>query len=175
MSVKWSLGLIPVDYSQWNSIKIEMVMVTVSFALKIVSFSTRYTFLPLPFLPLEHFVVERHKLLYRWLLTPQSEQTTTHAARPTFANHRPANTTTTPNKDLTMDDAAKYEEVTNYFKERMAQSKKIAAARGKEARIAAHAAKAASGATSWRQLKGLSLMAHEASHVGNRPFMFGFA
>ena len=74
-----------------------------------------------------------------------------------------------------MDDAAKYEEVTNYFKERMAQSKKIAAARGKEARIAAHAAKVASGATSWRQLKGISLMAHEASHVGNRPFTFGFA
>ena len=73
-----------------------------------------------------------------------------------------------------MDDAAKYEEVTNYFKERMAQSKKVAAARGKEARLAAHTAKMASGVKTWRQMKGLSLMAHEATHVGNRPFMFGF-
>eukprot|EP00551_Chaetoceros_affinis_P008249 CAMPEP_0203667922 /NCGR_PEP_ID=MMETSP0090-20130426/4652_1 /ASSEMBLY_ACC=CAM_ASM_001088 /TAXON_ID=426623 /ORGANISM="Chaetoceros affinis, Strain CCMP159" /LENGTH=112 /DNA_ID=CAMNT_0050532213 /DNA_START=36 /DNA_END=374 /DNA_ORIENTATION=+ len=72
-------------------------------------------------------------------------------------------------------DAAKYEEVTNYFKERMAQSKKIAATRGKEARIQAHAAKMASGTKTWRQMKGLPLMAHEMGHIGNRPFMIGFA
>lgn len=73
-----------------------------------------------------------------------------------------------------MSDAAKYEEVTNYFKERMAESKKIAATRGREARIQANATKMASGVKTWRQMKGLPLMAHEASHVGNRPFMFGF-
>ena len=73
-----------------------------------------------------------------------------------------------------MSNAAKYEEVTNYFKERMAESKKIAATRGKEARIQAHAAKVASGVKTWRQMSGLTLMAHEATHVGNRPFMFGF-
>lgn len=70
---------------------------------------------------------------------------------------------------------AKYEEVTNYFKERMAQSRAVAAARGKEARIAAAQAKAASGNKTWRQLTGARLMAHEMSHVGNRPFMVGFA
>jgi hypothetical protein len=70
---------------------------------------------------------------------------------------------------------AKYEEVTNYFKERMAQSRAVAAARGKEARIAAAQAKAASGNKTWRQLSGARLMAHEISHVGNRPFMVGFA
>lgn len=70
---------------------------------------------------------------------------------------------------------AKYEEVTNYFKERMSQSKAVAAARGKEARIAAAQAKAASGVKTWRQMTGIKLMAHEISHVGNRPFMIGFA
>jgi hypothetical protein len=74
-----------------------------------------------------------------------------------------------------MADNAKYEEVTNYFKDRMAESKKIAAGRGKDARIAAAAAKKASGVQSWRQMTGFRLMAHEISHVGNRPFMFGFA
>ena len=70
---------------------------------------------------------------------------------------------------------AKYEEVTNYFKERMAQSRAVAASRGKEARIAAAQAKAASGNKTWRQLSGARLMAHEISHVGNRHFMVGFA
>ena len=74
-----------------------------------------------------------------------------------------------------MADHAKYEEVTNYFKERMAESKKIAAGRGKDARIAAAAAKKASGVQTWRQMSGVRLMAHEISHVGNRPFMIGFA
>jgi RsiW-degrading membrane proteinase PrsW (M82 family) len=73
------------------------------------------------------------------------------------------------------DNAAKYVEVTNYFKERMAESKKIQAGRGKEARIAAAAQKAASGHSTWRQMTGVRLMAHEISHVGNRPFMIGFA
>jgi hypothetical protein len=71
-------------------------------------------------------------------------------------------------------DAAKFEEVTNYFKERMAESKKIRATRGKDARIQAHAAKMASGVKTWRQMRGVSLMAHEVTHVGNRPFMVGF-
>jgi hypothetical protein len=74
-----------------------------------------------------------------------------------------------------MADSAKYEEVTNYFKERMEVSKKIAAARGKDARIAAHQAKLASGKQTWRQMTGVKLMAHEISHVGNKPFMVGFA
>ncbi len=69
---------------------------------------------------------------------------------------------------------AKYEEVSNYFKERMAESKRIAATRGKEARVQAHATKMASEAKTWRQMKGVQLMAHEITHVGNRPFMFGF-
>ncbi len=73
------------------------------------------------------------------------------------------------------DSAAKYEEINNYFKERMAQTKKIRATRGKDARIAAAAQKAASGATTWRQMTGVRLMAHEISHVGNKPFMIGFA
>ncbi len=73
------------------------------------------------------------------------------------------------------DSAAKYEEITNYFKDRVAHSQKIRATRGKEARIAAAAQKAASGKTTWRQMTGVRLMAHEISHVGNKPFMIGFA
>ena len=72
-------------------------------------------------------------------------------------------------------DAAKVEEITKFFEERLATSKKIAASRGKEARIAAHQAKMASGKQTWRQMSGIKLMAHEVSHVGNRPFMVGFA
>jgi len=52
---------------------------------------------------------------------------------------------------------------------------KIAAGRGKEARIAAAEAKKASGVQTWRQMTGVRLMAHEISHVGNKPFMIGFA
>ena len=74
-----------------------------------------------------------------------------------------------------MADNAKYVEVTNYFKERMAESKKVSSARGKEARMAAHSAKLASGVQTWRQMTGVRLMAHEISHVGNKPFMVGFA
>ena len=40
---------------------------------------------------------------------------------------------------------------------------------------AAAAQKAASGTTTWRQMSGVRLMAHEISHVGNKPFMIGFA
>jgi hypothetical protein len=70
--------------------------------------------------------------------------------------------------------ASKYEEVNNYFIARMEESRKIWATRGKEARIKAHAERLASGAKTWRQLSGLPLMVHEISHVGNRPFMWGF-
>ena len=69
---------------------------------------------------------------------------------------------------------AKYEEVNNYFKQRMAESKKIWATRGKDARIKAHADKMASGVKTWRQMSGVPLMIHEIKHVGNRPFMWGF-
>jgi hypothetical protein len=72
------------------------------------------------------------------------------------------------------DSQAKYAEINNYFKERMAESKSIRAARGKDARIAAQAAKAASGVKTWRQMKGLPLLVHEMKHVGNRPFTVGF-
>ena len=68
----------------------------------------------------------------------------------------------------------KYEEVNNYLKERLAESRKVRAARGKEAQMAAQAAKAASGAKSWRQMSGLPLLVHEMGHVGNRPFTIGF-
>ena len=64
-------------------------------------------------------------------------------------------------------------EINTYFQNRMAESKKIWATRGKGARIAAAAARAANPPT-WRQMSGLSLMMHEISHVGNRPFMVGF-
>ena len=59
---------------------------------------------------------------------------------------------------------AKYEEVTNYFKERMAESKKINATRGREARLAAQAARLAKSGPTWRQLSGMQLMAHEMGH-----------
>lgn len=55
-----------------------------------------------------------------------------------------------------------------------AESKKIWATRGKDARVAAAAARLAQPA-SWRQLSGIPLMIHEVKHVGNRPFMVGFA
>ena len=74
-----------------------------------------------------------------------------------------------------MDNQAKYQEINNYFKERMAESKKNRAGRGKDARIAAHAAKAASGVKTWRQMSGLPLLVHEMKHAGNRPFTIGFA
>ncbi|EJK70728.1 hypothetical protein THAOC_07890 [Thalassiosira oceanica] len=62
-------------------------------------------------------------------------------------------------------------EINTYFQNRMAESKKIWAARGPEARVAAAAKPRPQ---TWRQMSGLSLMAHEASHIGNRPFMVGF-
>ena len=74
-----------------------------------------------------------------------------------------------------MSDSAKYEEVNNYFKERMAESKKIAATRGREARLAAEASRVASNPPTWRSLKGAQLMAHELTHIGNRPFAAGLA
>mmetsp|Transcript_17915 Transcript_17915/g.25323 ORF Transcript_17915/g.25323 Transcript_17915/m.25323 type:complete len:106 (-) Transcript_17915:315-632(-) len=73
-----------------------------------------------------------------------------------------------------MADSGKYEEVNNYFKQRMAESKKIWETRGKDARIKAHAEKAASGVKTWRQMSGVPLMIHEIKHVGNKPFMWGF-
>ena len=65
-------------------------------------------------------------------------------------------------------------EIDTFFKDRMAEKKKIWATRGKDARIAA-AAQKATAAPTWRQMSGLRLLAHEAGHVGNRPFMVGFA
>lgn len=65
-------------------------------------------------------------------------------------------------------------ELKTYFQSRLAESKKIWSTRGPDARIAAHAAKA-SGPQTWRQMKGMQLMMHEIGHVGNRPFMVGFA
>lgn len=70
--------------------------------------------------------------------------------------------------------APKMEEVNNYFQQRMEESKRIRATRGKDARIVAHAQKIASGVKTWRQMSGLPLMVHEIKHVGNRPFMWGF-
>eukprot|EP01083_Nonionella_stella_P238252 835019_1 len=54
----------------------------------------------------------------------------------------------------------------------MAESKRIWATRGKDARLAA-IAKKASGPQTWRQMSGVQLMMHEVGHVGNRPFMIG--
>ena len=68
---------------------------------------------------------------------------------------------------------AKYQEINEYFQKRMAESKKIWATRGKDARIATVAARA-SGPTTWRQMKGMQLMMHEFGHIGNRPFAWGF-
>lgn len=68
---------------------------------------------------------------------------------------------------------AEIAEINTYFKNRMAESKKIWATRGPAARIAAASAKSSSPPT-WRQLKGVPLMIHEIKHVGNRPFMVGF-
>ena len=64
-------------------------------------------------------------------------------------------------------------EINAYFQGRMAESRKIWSTRGKDARIAAAAARA-SGPKTWRQMSGVSLMMHEVGHAGNRPFMIGF-
>ncbi|KAL3784587.1 hypothetical protein ACHAWO_007543 [Cyclotella atomus] len=69
---------------------------------------------------------------------------------------------------------AEVAEINTYFRNRMDESKKIWASRGKEARIAALNARAAQSPPTWRQLKGVPLMLHEIGHVGNRPFMIGF-
>ena len=68
---------------------------------------------------------------------------------------------------------AEVAEINTYFRNRMEESKKIWASRGKDARIAAQNARAA-GPPTWRQLKGIPLVLHEIGHVGNRPFMIGF-
>ncbi|KAL7533703.1 hypothetical protein ACHAXR_008623 [Thalassiosira sp. AJA248-18] len=65
-------------------------------------------------------------------------------------------------------------EINTFFESRMAESKKIWATRGKDARAAAMAKKAAEPPT-WRQMRGMSLMMHEMGHIGNRPFVVGFA
>jgi len=72
-----------------------------------------------------------------------------------------------------MADAKKYEEVNNYFKQRMEESRKIWATRGKEARLKAHAERMA-GPKTWLQKSGVSFFVHEVTHVGNKPFMYGF-
>lgn len=68
---------------------------------------------------------------------------------------------------------AEVAEINTYFRNRMAESKKIWSTRGKEARVATLAARSAAP-PSWRQLKGMPLMLHEIGHVGNRHFMVGF-
>lgn len=55
-----------------------------------------------------------------------------------------------------------------------AATQKIAAARGKEGRIAAYNKRLA-GPQTWRQMSGVKLMVHEMKHQGNRPFAYGFA
>ena len=65
-------------------------------------------------------------------------------------------------------------EINSYFKGRMDESRKMWAARGKDARIASVAAKNAAGTKTWRQMSGMALMMHEAGHVGNKPFVIGF-
>uniref|UniRef100_A0A7S2R2D6 Uncharacterized protein n=1 Tax=Eucampia antarctica TaxID=49252 RepID=A0A7S2R2D6_9STRA len=68
---------------------------------------------------------------------------------------------------------AKYQEVSVYFQSRMAESKKIWATRGSDAR-AITLAERAKGPVTWRQMKGVQLMIHEIRHIGNRPFAWGF-
>ena len=65
-------------------------------------------------------------------------------------------------------------EIKTYFQNRMAESKKIWATRGPEARAKTLAAKANQPQT-WRQMKGMQLMMHEIGAAGNKPFMVGFA
>jgi hypothetical protein len=71
-----------------------------------------------------------------------------------------------------MDEVAKKAEIEAYFKAQMEESKKVWEMRGKDARIKAHAARIA-GPKTWRQMKGMELMIHEAKHAGNRPFVIG--
>jgi hypothetical protein len=71
-----------------------------------------------------------------------------------------------------MDDIAKKAEIEAYFKSQMEESKKVWEMRGKDARIKAHQVRQ-SGPKTWRQMKGIELMFHEAKHVGNRPFVIG--
>uniref|UniRef100_A0A7S2ICY6 Uncharacterized protein n=1 Tax=Helicotheca tamesis TaxID=374047 RepID=A0A7S2ICY6_9STRA len=70
---------------------------------------------------------------------------------------------------------AKYAEHMEYLKQRLAESKKVQATRGKDAYVAAQTERLAKGPATWRQLKGVPLMIHEIKHVGNKPFMWGFA
>ncbi|KAL7533819.1 hypothetical protein ACHAWF_004629 [Thalassiosira exigua] len=65
---------------------------------------------------------------------------------------------------------AEVAEINTFFKNRMAESKKIWATRGREARIAAEAKRAGT----WRQMSGLNLIMHELGHSGNKPFAIGF-
>lgn len=71
-----------------------------------------------------------------------------------------------------MDNIAKTAEVEAFLKQEMAESKKIWSMRGPEARLQAYHARL-NGPKTWRQMKGVELMMHEANHVGNRPFMIG--
>lgn len=68
---------------------------------------------------------------------------------------------------------AEVNEINTFFQSRMAESKKIWATRGKDARLAA-VAKRASGPQTWRQMSGMRLLMHEIGHHGNLPFMVGF-
>uniref|UniRef100_A0A6U3T3V9 Uncharacterized protein n=1 Tax=Ditylum brightwellii TaxID=49249 RepID=A0A6U3T3V9_9STRA len=70
---------------------------------------------------------------------------------------------------------AKYAEHMEYLQQRLTESKKVQATRGNAAYVAAQAKRAASGPQTWRQMKGVPLMIHEIKHIGNKPFMVGFA
>ena len=71
-----------------------------------------------------------------------------------------------------MDDAAKKAEIEAYFKQQMEESKKLWEMRGKDARLKAQQARL-NGPKTWRHMKGVELMMHEAQHAGNRPFVIG--
>ena len=68
---------------------------------------------------------------------------------------------------------AEVAEIKAFQQSKMAESKKIWATRVKEAQAAVADKRAANG--TWRQMSGMALMSHEISHIGNRPFMIGFA
>ena len=112
---------------------------------------------------------------YCTLLTPANargnhNQTTSHSDESFFAATAASIILSSSKTMVSKEEVA---EINTYFQNRMAESKKIWATRGKGARIAAAAAKASHPPT-WRQMSGMSLMMHEISHVGNRPFMVGF-
>ena len=74
----------------------------------------------------------------------------------------------------TMVSEAEVAEINTYFRNRLNESKKIWATRGREARLASLNARATQSPPTWRQLSGMNLMMHEIGPIGNRPFMVGF-